>query len=155
MSGLRALFPLALGIVVVAACGSDDSASPPPHDAGTDGPRDATAADVHEASTACNATCPAIGTGGGQFNQDMCGACDTCMAAMCCTELTTCLAPAADGGEGDCKVLIECLQAARTDANAIAACQGAHQASMATYQLLNDCLVHKCPQVADAGGACQ
>jgi hypothetical protein len=71
------------------------SATPPADDAGSD--------------TGSGATCAAIGTGKDQF--DVTGKCATCLAANCCTTLTTCVknsaclnlvncAAACDGGTG-------------------------------------------------------
>jgi hypothetical protein len=71
------------------------STMPPPDDAGSD--------------TGPGATCTAIGTGKDQF--DVTGKCASCLAANCCTTLTTCVknsaclnlvncAAACDGGSG-------------------------------------------------------
>jgi hypothetical protein len=126
---------------------------------GSDASSDAVTID--DVST-CAATvqCAVVGSGGVNFDPSTaCGACDACIASMCCDVATSCLAPTDAGGTSPCDDLVECEQAcgagdagdagdaggADGDADCSASCESAYDSdTIAAFRAFVSCYSASC-----------
>jgi hypothetical protein len=103
--------------------------------------------------------CAAIGGDGGGFTTGNM-TCDDCLAANCCSQVTNCVTPYADGGTNDCANILFCVVACVNDGGTTSSCatpcvtmypNGANDAIMLQTCQGNSCAT-ECGGGGDGGG---
>jgi hypothetical protein len=96
------------------------------------------------------AVCSSIGTATGQLSSGN-ATCDSCLSAQCCGSVSSCFAPGADGGVGECAGLELCFVGCQGADGGLcrAGCIGSYFGGLAGAATLSSCAASSC-----AGSGC-